>query len=102
MQLEKSQLFLGHQQQVMVLLGACWPQEPETTQSGVSVPPVVPLPESWGSSDAAGQGVLGQGGLAGSVLSLISTWLPSLAPLSAELPGADPQPARRLCIIGDL
>lgn len=45
----------------MVLLGACWPQEPETTQSEVSCPPVVPLLESLGSSDAAGQGVLGQG-----------------------------------------
>lgn len=53
--------------------------------------------------DAAGQGVLGQRGeLAVSGLSLISTLLPSLVPLRAELPGADLQPARRFNIIGDL
>lgn len=63
MQSEISQLFFGHQEQVMVLLGACWPQEPETTRSGLSFPPVVPIPESWGSSDAAAQGVLAQWGL---------------------------------------
>lgn len=43
-----------------------------------------------------------RGGLGRSVLSLVSTLLPSLVPLQAKLPGADRQPARRLCVIGDL